>query len=187
MLDSSQPLKVVFVGEVGVGKTTALRVLSEGRLMDMEVPITEAISDPDKRTTTVGFDFAVLRLRDVPVHLYGAPGQRRFAFFVRELFEHAIGAVLLVDVSAADPLAACKRWVTLLAQAAPGIRVVVAVSREHPNGLALEDLRAGLEGAPVRIVAVQRADPRNRLELLNCLRLLTLACLMSAPAPAARA
>lgn len=173
---SSERFKVVVVGDLGVGKTTALRALSEGRLMDMEVPMTEDSIDPDKQTTTVGFDFAVLMLSETPVYLYGAPGQQRFGFVAGELLAGALGVILLVDLCAADPIGAARHWLERIAEAAPGARVVVGLSREHLDAPSLNAFRRVLGEAGVRVLAVQCVDPRSRLDLLNCLRLLTLAC-----------
>ncbi|MCU0756676.1 MAG: ATP/GTP-binding protein [Xanthomonadales bacterium] len=174
MLDLAEQARFVFVGDVGAGKSTAITTLSEGRVMSMDVPLSEEVEIDDKFSTTVGFDFAVLPLGDTPLFLYGTPGQERFQFVADDLISGALGAILLVNVSATDALGSCRRWLDLLAAAKQRLHVVIALNRMSLSSPSLNDFRSEPGRGNVRILGVQVADPRSRSEMLSCLRLLTL-------------
>ncbi|PYE53759.1 GTP-binding protein [Deinococcus yavapaiensis] len=89
----TRPLKIVVSGPVGAGKTTFIRTLSETPVLDTEA---EPSEDIGKATTTVAFDFGTMHLDDLPVHLYGTPGQDRFDFMWDILCQGALGLVMLV-------------------------------------------------------------------------------------------
>ena len=92
-----QHYKVLFTGPVGAGKTTAIRSISDGLPMMIDVRATDETRDR-KPQTTVAMDYGVIRLgRSEVVHLYGTPGQERFDFMWEILQEGALGLVLLVD------------------------------------------------------------------------------------------
>ncbi len=174
MLALAEQARFVFVGEVGAGKSTAINTLSDGRAMSMDVPLSEEVEIDGKFDTTVGFDFAVVPIGDTPLFLYGTPGQERFRFVADDLISGALGAVLLVNVSAPTALEQYRRWLDLLGAAKQRLHVVVALNRMMLKGPTLSEFRAERDRGNLRILAVQTADPRSRSEMLACLRLLTL-------------
>ncbi|MGM0564918.1 MAG: GTP-binding protein [Pseudomonadota bacterium] len=96
--------KIIFAGQVGSGKTTAISAIS-----DITVVATEANASDDvkerKATTTVAMDYGVLDLGEGGrVHLYGTPGQARFDYMWDILTVGGLGLVLLVDNAAEKPL-----------------------------------------------------------------------------------
>ncbi|MGX2995358.1 GTP-binding protein [Streptomyces sp. JNUCC 64] len=103
-------LKIVVVGGFGVGKTTLVRSVSEIRPLNTEETLTRAGAEVDdltgvkaKSETTVAFDFGRISLGPRHVlYLFGAPGQPRFWFLWDQLFEGALGAVVLVDTRRVD-------------------------------------------------------------------------------------
>lgn len=102
---NSQAYKLIIAGPVGVGKTQAIRSLS-----DNGVVTTEELASDDvkhmKKTTTVAMDYGVMRLESGEVvRLYGTPGQRRFDFMWEILSENALGLVLLLNATDPDPVA----------------------------------------------------------------------------------
>ncbi|MFI1400016.1 GTP-binding protein [Streptomyces sp. NPDC020681] len=98
-------VKVVIVGGFGVGKTTLVGSVSEIRPLTTEETMTQAgvgIDDPAgverKTSTTVAMDFGRISINEeLVLYLFGTPGQERFWFLWRGLFEGALGAVVLVD------------------------------------------------------------------------------------------
>lgn len=177
----AEQARFVFVGDVGAGKSTAIHTLADGEVMSMDVPLSEEVQIDGKLTTTVGFDFTILTIGDIPLFLYGTPGQERFQFVADDLISGAIGAVLLVNLSAPAPLESCRRWLELLAAASRPVQVVIALNRMRLNGPSLAEFRAEKNRGNLRILGVQTADPRNRAEMLSCLRLLTLRAMQLAP------
>lgn len=87
------PLKLVIAGPVGAGKTTFV-----GSLSEIPVVSTDELASEDigKQQTTVAMDFGLLTLDNIPVHLFGTPGQDRFDFMWEILCEGALGLMLLV-------------------------------------------------------------------------------------------
>lgn len=179
----SEQARFVFVGEVGAGKTTAISTLSEQPIMSMDVPLSEEVQVEGKLTTTVGFDFTVLQIGDTPLFLYGTPGQDRFRFVADNLISGALGAILLVNVSAPAAVESCRQWLDLLATSERPLQVVIALNRMSLRGPSLADFRREQNRGNLRILAVQGADPRSRSDMLTCLRLLTLRAMDAAARP----
>ncbi|MEU5399169.1 ATP/GTP-binding protein [Streptomyces sp. NPDC005963] len=98
-------VKVVIVGGFGVGKTTLVGSVSEIRPLTTEETMTQAgvgVDDTQgverKTSTTVAMDFGRISINEeLVLYLFGTPGQQRFWFLWRGLFEGALGAVVLVD------------------------------------------------------------------------------------------
>lgn len=96
--------KIIFIGAVGAGKTTAINTIS-----DIATVSTEAIATDEtalrKETTTVGMDYGEVRIdNSLVLRLYGTPGQSRFAHMWEILADGAMGFVILVDNSSPAPL-----------------------------------------------------------------------------------
>ncbi len=105
MASPSDSLKIVFVGNVGSGKTTAIASVSEVPVSGTEAKATENDALHRKATTTVGIEYGVLHVHNTKVHLYGTPGQRRFDFMAAIACQGAIGMVVMIDNAHQQPLA----------------------------------------------------------------------------------
>lgn len=104
MLQSSERDKLIFTGPVGVGKTTAIACISDIPPVSTDVQATDE-TRLKKERTTVAMDYGLMMLDDGHyIHLYGTPGQERFAFMWDILVENGIGLVLLIDATSDDPV-----------------------------------------------------------------------------------
>lgn len=108
-----QRVKILVAGPLGVGKTTAIRTLSQIPTLHTDEVMTDAAADADdvsfvglrdKTTTTVAIDFGRLTLPGdrVVLYLYGTPGQRRFLPLWEGIAFGALGALVLVDTRRLD-------------------------------------------------------------------------------------
>ncbi|MFF5448732.1 ATP/GTP-binding protein [Streptomyces sp. NPDC012888] len=157
-------VKVVIVGGFGVGKTTMVGAVSEIKPLTTEETMTRAgigVDDTSgvarKTTTTVAMDFGRISINDeLVLYLFGTPGQERFWFLWRGLFEGALGAVVLLDTrrleNSFEVIGRLEEW---------GLPFVVAVNvfpgaPAHP----LEELRQALDLPPT--VPILVCDARRR-------------------------
>ncbi|MEW2357122.1 ATP/GTP-binding protein [Spirillospora sp. NPDC029432] len=167
-------VKIVVVGGFGVGKTTLVRAVSEIRPLTTEETMTEASVGVDdvagvetKTQTTVAMDFGRISLNEeLVLYLFGTPGQERFWFLWKGLFEGALGAVVLIDTRRLE-----VSFDVLGRLEDEGVPFIVAVNcfpdaPRHP----LADIRSALDlPDPVPIVecdARDRASSRDTLMAL---------------------
>jgi signal recognition particle receptor subunit beta len=101
---NNDSLKIVFVGNVGSGKTTAVSVISETPVIGSEAKATEDDALHRKLTTTVGLEYGVAHIDETKLHIYGTPGQRRFDFMASIACKGASGMVVLIDNGHGEPL-----------------------------------------------------------------------------------
>ncbi|MET9800922.1 ATP/GTP-binding protein [Streptomyces sp. NPDC006368] len=142
-------VKVVIVGGFGVGKTTLVGSVSEIRPLTTEETMTQAgvgVDDTSgidgKTSTTVAMDFGRISINDqLVLYLFGTPGQERFWFLWRGLFEGALGAVVLVDTRRLE-----VSFDVLGRLEERGVPFVVAVN-SFPNApdYPIEELRGALD------------------------------------------
>ncbi|MHC6625256.1 GTP-binding protein [Streptomyces globosus] len=171
-------VKVVIVGGFGVGKTTLVGSVSEIRPLTTEETMTQAGVGVDdtagverKTSTTVAMDFGRISINEeLVLYLFGTPGQQRFWFLWRGLFEGALGAVVLVDTRRLE-----VSFDVIGRLEERGVPFVVAVNAfpdapEHP----LEELRAALdlpESVPLVVCDARRRDS-SRDVLMTLMRYL---------------
>lgn len=122
-------IKLIISGPMGAGKTTAIRTISDIDPISTEVANTDWATCA-KEETTVALDYGEVRLENGELlHLYGTPGQERFAFMWAILASDALGVLLLIDHSRPDPLADLERYLSAYATMAAQGRVVIVVGR----------------------------------------------------------
>jgi small GTP-binding protein len=88
--------KIAVTGNVGAGKTTFIRTISEIKTVDTERRATDETASL-KANTTVAFDFGRITLNPEQVlYLYGTPGQSRFDFMWDIVINQVEAYILLV-------------------------------------------------------------------------------------------
>ncbi|MFJ3926025.1 GTP-binding protein [Streptomyces sp. NPDC090022] len=171
-------VKVVIVGGFGVGKTTLVGSVSEIRPLTTEETMTQAGVGVDdtagverKRSTTVAMDFGRISINEeLVLYLFGTPGQERFWFLWRGLFEGALGAVVLVDTRRLE-----VSFDVIGRLEERGVPFVVAVN-SFPDApqYALEEVRGALdlpESVPL-VVCDARSRGSSRDVLMTLMRYL---------------
>lgn len=166
------PVKIVIAGEMGVGKTTALRAIADAPPVDTEVPISGGPIG-DKTTTTVAFDFSTVRVDDdMEVHVYGLPGQKQFDFMRPIVCQGALGVILLLDATDPEIAGHCRDWVDSLRAIDPALRMVVGVTKSDlSRSFSLRSVRQALAacGTEAPIVTCDARDPEQCLQLMRIL------------------
>ncbi|MBW5480527.1 GTP-binding protein [Streptomyces bambusae] len=171
-------VKVVIVGGFGVGKTTLVGSVSEIRPLTTEETMTQAGVGVDdtagverKTSTTVAMDFGRISINEeLVLYLFGTPGQERFWFLWRGLFEGALGAVVLVDTRRLE-----VSFDVIGRLEERGVPFVVAVNSfpEAPQ-YPVEELRAALDlpaSVPLVLCDARRRDS-SRDVLMTLMRYL---------------
>lgn len=164
--------KIIFAGPVGAGKTEAIRSLS-----DKEVVTTEEIASDDvkhlKKTTTVAMDYGIMKLATgEQVRLYGTPGQKRFDFMWEILSENALGLILLVNATDADPLQDMKDYMQSFLPLINSSAMVVGITHAEDmpwdlhQQLSEELMRQGL---PANVIPVDARDKEQMAQLVSTL------------------
>lgn len=161
-------LRIVLLGPMGIGKTTAIRSLCGNVMVDCDVPNMDPSSSA-KASTTVGADFGVVDLGGgEQLYIYGSPGQDRFEFMREWLVSIAIGVIVMIDANQPEAVDAAEQY----------IRTVLSVSKTMPYMLLLarpvgveianrfSSTLADKLGTAVPVIIV---DPREKLEMLDAL------------------
>ncbi|MGL4743183.1 MAG: GTP-binding protein [Dermatophilaceae bacterium] len=162
--------RVVFCGPLGVGKSTAVRSVSDVEVANTDVAQAGSRhgehSRSGKTTTTVGIDYGECQEGDASnIAIYGTPGQVRFDTVRTSTMSFSVHVVLWLYGNTDYALAEAEEWLNYLGIQDPSVyeKLTVAVTRldqdgEHP---ALDDYRELVNrfGPAVKLVA---ADPRDR-------------------------
>lgn len=157
-----QRLKIVFSGPMGAGKTEAIASLSDIDVVSTEVQNTD-LGAHTKSLTTVGMDYGELTVDGgTNIGLYGTPGQERFSFIWPILAQGALGVIILVDHSAADPIADMAHYLETFDKIYQG-RIVIGVSHfdeqpERPFDIYREWLRKNDRVLPIYPVDMRKKD-----------------------------
>lgn len=167
--------RVIFAGPVGVGKTTAVRALTDVAPVDTDVPLTGGErgerSVPGKTTTTVGIDYGVWKpTSEISVALVGTPGQDRFQNVRAAVLAPHARVVLWVFGGDGDDVLIdeVRRWLEGLGSVAAARRVAIAVTRTTDEGAAARAALAPLlteHGAP--LAPIRAVDPRSRDDVMR--------------------
>ena len=165
-------LKFVITGNAGVGKTTAITVLSDIPPMSMEAETTDELAQI-KSTTTTAFDFGEIVLDDATrIRLYGTPGQERFRHMWEIIAEGALGLVILIDHTRPDPIHDMKLYLQSFAKLIDHTGVVVGITRaEEAAPSAIERYYEALEGEGIHC-PIMVVDPRNKEDMVDIMDVL---------------
>jgi len=166
LLGHTHSQRVAFVGPFGVGKTTALRTISDIDVVDTDVATTERRADqPEKTQTTVGFDYGELKLEDGQrIGLFGLPGQDRFDAVWRSVLPGASAVVLWIYGNSPTAEQDLEQWLQCLQGCVALELLSVAVTR-LPEGEDTERQLAPLRAVLARfnpVAPLLTADPRRR-------------------------
>jgi signal recognition particle receptor subunit beta len=168
MINTANELKVILVGSVGAGKTTALNTLCEHKIVSAEARATELNVLKFKNSTTVSMEYGTLYLNDTKLHVYGTPGQKRFDFMADILSKSAHGLIIMINNAHEQPLTELAYFLDTHRERLKTMPVIVAVTHcESPHAhTALVEYHQYLR--KLRLPCpVLRIDARKKNDLLN--------------------
>lgn len=153
--------KIVVSGPVGAGKSTAIRSVSDSPVLATDFAASDSTC-ARKDLTTVALDHGAFDVGTGDrVHLFGTPGQDRFAFMWEILSEGAAGLVLLIPNDHVKPLAELRLFVKAFASFVSPADFAVGVTHTDRSDLpSLDDYRQALAGLGLPHVPVRAVDAR---------------------------
>lgn len=163
--------QIVFMGPFGVGKTTALRAISDIPVVSTEENSLEISKAPiaGKTTTTVGFDYGEWQFSDGErASLIGLPGQERFSAMWDVFLAQSSAVVLLLYGDKPDAVQTCRGWLSEMKKRDACHQFVVALTRipEDTPDDQLEPYRAAIQEfhpyAPLIVM-----DPRDPMSVIQ--------------------
>lgn len=167
--------KLVFVGPMGAGKTTAIASIADSPPISTDMPMCGETMG-SKTTTTVAMDFATVRLGDDhSVFLYGCPGQDHFEFMRAILLQGALGAIVVLNGADADVVQQCRYWSQTVCDFDAGLPMVIGITRtdEAPAfdlGRVREAMRT--QGISAPVFTFDARNPHQTAQLVRTLLLL---------------
>ena len=155
------------MGSVGSGKTTAIQTLADGKLLTTETTPSDHAQFL-KKTTTVAMDYAPLELdKQRRVHIYGAPGQRRFDFMGDILSYNAIGLVILVSNGTSQPLLELNYYINQHRRFLNQRPAIIGVTHNDLSPKpSIKEYRQFLEQIGA-VWPVFKVDARSKADMLN--------------------
>lgn len=164
--------KIIFAGPVGVGKTEAIRSLSDKEVVSTEEKASDAVRQI-KQTTTVAMDYGIMKLDSgEQVRLYGTPGQKRFDFMWEILSENALGLVLLINAQSPDPVQDMLDYMAgfrpLIDNSAMIVGITHAEAMPWDLHQRLTDTLLSL-GLPANVISVDARDKKQMAQLVSML------------------
>lgn len=166
-------IKVIFVGPMGAGKTTAIQTISDFTPISTEARNSDRNS-VDKLTTTVAMDYGELSLdSDRKLALYGVPGQKHFDFIWPIVATGALGGALLLDCSRSDWKENLTFYCDAFRDLAESGSLVLALNRAASQEAIAQDVITLCEDMQLALPFFF-TDPRNREDVYLLLEALVI-------------
>ena len=115
-------IKLVIIGDTGVGKTNFIFQFTEGRFSSLHV-------------TTVGFDYKskIIKLpkskRNVKLQIWDTAGQERYMAINKSLFQKVQGIILMYDLTNRDSFEHVTNWLNLIKQTVTSKTIILVANK----------------------------------------------------------
>lgn len=158
--------KLVFTGPMGVGKTTAIRAISE--IPPISTDVANADTSVGKATTTIGLDFGRLTLENGDMlRLYGTPGQSRYEFMWKILIRDALGLAILLDNSKPKPFEDLAIYLDGFADSLKETPCTLGITRSGSHRSPSLDDYARALAARGMVLPILAIDPRKASDVIS--------------------
>lgn len=163
--------QISFVGPFGVGKTTAVRTISDTPVVETEAHSTAAAMKTGKHakpSSTVGLEYGEWQSPSgAKLAVVGTPGQARFDDVRRSAMPRSTAVVLWLFGHHAEAALDAELWTQfILEEGVPARKLAVAVTRLSTRKAAdLTAFREAIHQHTGDHVPVLAADPRSRPEV----------------------
>jgi uncharacterized protein len=163
--------QISLVGPFGVGKTTAVRTISDTDVVETEAQSTAAMMSSGrhlKSSSTVGLEYGEWRAPDgARLAVVGTPGQARFDDVRRSAMPRSTAVVLLLFGHHDEAPLDAELWTRfILEEGVPARKLAVAVTRlDAGDPGALDPFREAVHRHAGDHVPVLAADPRSRADV----------------------
>ncbi len=136
---------MVVTGPFNAGKTEFIRTISEIEVVSTEQKISSE-AEKVKDTTTVALDFGRLTIdKNLVLHMYGTPGQRRFEFMWDILSEGMLGFILMVDSTRPETFREARYILEAFTDHSDSPYVVAVNKQDMAEAWDVEDIRHALK------------------------------------------
>jgi len=158
--------KVVFMGPVGAGKTTAVKTATDDHSIVTDV-VASDVASLRKVNTTVAMDYGVIDLnKTARLHIHGCPGQQRFDFMWPIITNNAYGLILLIDNSRNYPKRDLRQYIKAIDEQLPDTRLIIGITRTDTSPEPpLEAYHGWLQELGVNAEVI-KIDPRKKAHVL---------------------
>lgn len=162
--------KILFIGPMGSGKTTAIGCISDTSPITTEAENSDS-GQSTKSTTTVAMDYGTIELGADIVHLYGIPGQPRFRFMWPILAKGVMGCIVLIDDTRPEPLADLENYLEAFDELIQQQAFVVGIGKTQKDGTSLEKyndyfIKKGMYAPIFEVDVREKADVLMLLEVI---------------------
>ena len=164
--------KLIFVGPVGAGKTTAVQTMASASLLATDEQASD-MTRQRKQMTTVAMDYGIVADGTRRLHLYGTPGQERFSFMWDIVTQGGDGLILLLDNSRPRPFQDMHFFLRQYQPYAQCGKIVLGVTKTDlaQQGPSVDDYQEELCKAGLNL-AVAAADVRQKAQVSRLIDLL---------------
>ncbi|MBN1801102.1 MAG: GTP-binding protein [Candidatus Lokiarchaeota archaeon] len=113
-------LKILILGDGGVGKTTLLHRFVKGKFIDT-------------MTMTIGVEVLTKEIeidsKPCQLMIWDVTGQERFRFMIEDYFRGAHGALILFDITNMKSFVNIEKWMTLIKKVYNNFPVILVASK----------------------------------------------------------
>ena len=115
-------IKLMIIGDSGVGKTNFIFQFTEGRFSSLHV-------------TTVGFDYKskIVKLpkskKNVKLQIWDTAGQERYMAINKNLFQKVQGIILMYDLTNRDSFEHVTNWLNLIKQTVTSKTIILVANK----------------------------------------------------------